>query len=114
MFINLHKAFDVVPHDKLIAKLEAFGACCKTLRWISAFLKEKKKVVRLNGIISRSNAVVGSVVQGGIFKPLLFTFCINDLPAHGPECFIKHYADDSIAKLLLVRVIAEFTPALSR
>ena len=66
MFMDLQKAFNVVPHDKLIAKLEAFGICCKTLRWIRAFLKDRKQTVRLNGKLSNSNSVVSGVVQGSI------------------------------------------------
>ena len=33
VLVDFRKAFDVMPHAKLIAKLEAFGVCCKTLRW---------------------------------------------------------------------------------
>ena len=97
VFVDLRKAFDVVPHVKLIAKLEAFGVCCKTLRWIRAFLKDRKQTVRLNGKISNSNSIVSSVVQGSILGPLLFTFYVNDLPTACPECIIKLYADDSKA-----------------
>ena len=97
MFVELRKAFDVISHDKLIAKLEAFGVCCKTLRWIRAFLKARKQTVRLNGKISNSKSVVSGMVQGSILGPLLFTFYVNDLPTACPECIIKLYADDSKA-----------------
>ena len=97
VFVYLRKAFDVVPHDKLIAKLEAFGVCCKTLRWIRAFLKDRKKTIKLKGKISNSNSVVSGVVQGSILGPLLFTFYVDDLPTVCPEYIIKLYADDSKA-----------------
>ena len=58
VLVDLRKAFDVVPHVKLIAKLEAFDICCKTLRWIRTFLKGKKQTVRLNGKITNINSVI--------------------------------------------------------
>ena len=104
VFVDLRKAFDVVPHVKLIAKFEAFDICCKTLRWIRTFLKGRKQTVRLNGKISNLNSVVSGVVQGSILGPLLFTFYVNDLPTACPECIIKLYADDSkVYKLLLTQ-----------
>ena len=96
VFVDLRKASDVVPHDKLIAKLEVFDVCCKTLRRIRAFLKDRKQTVRFNGKISNINSVVSGMVQGSILGPLLFKY-VNDLPTTRLECIIKLYADDSKA-----------------
>ena len=97
MFVDLRKSFEIVPHNKLIAKLEAFGVCYKTLIWIRAFLKDRKQTVRIHDKIFNSNSVVSGVMRRSILGPLLFTFYVNDLSLACPECIIKLYADNSKA-----------------
>ena len=36
IFLDFAKAFDTVPHRRLLAKLEAHGICGNTLRWIDS------------------------------------------------------------------------------
>ena len=51
-FLDFSKAFDSVPHRRLIQKLEDMGICGKVLRWIQSFLSGRKQRVRVKGSIS--------------------------------------------------------------
>ena len=43
IYLDLSKAFDSVPHERLLIKLEAYGVAGDVLEWISQFLRQKAK-----------------------------------------------------------------------
>ncbi len=49
IFLDFAKAFDKVPHRRLLAQLEAHGVEGRVLRWIGAWLADRKQRVILNG-----------------------------------------------------------------
>ncbi len=92
--IDFRKAFDVIPHDRLISKLADVGICGQTVRWVAAFLSNRQQRVNVNGAYSTSSSVSSGVIQGSVLGPVLFTLYINDLPVHCPNCTVKLFADD--------------------
>ena len=42
IYLNFQKAFDTVPHKRLIARLEEIGITGKLLNWIKEWLQGKK------------------------------------------------------------------------
>jgi hypothetical protein len=93
-FLDFAKAFNKVPHDKLLHKLRAYGIAGCTLRWIKGLLTDRKQRV-VQGHHTSDWAAVGSgVIQGSVLGPLLFVIYINDITDH-VEASILIYADDT-------------------
>ena len=94
IYLDFAKAFDSVPHIRLISKIKSYGIEGKTLAWIDNFLKNRRQRVVVNGSKSSWNEVVSGVPQGSEIGPSLFVIYINDIPS-AVKCFIQLFADDT-------------------
>ena len=84
IYLDCKKAFDTVPHKRLIA----------ILRWIKCFLTDRTQKVCIKGVLSDSLPVLSGVPQGSVIGPLLFLIYINDL-LDDVSSSGKLFADDS-------------------
>jgi len=64
IFLDFAKAFDKVPHKRLILKLESHGISGKVLQWVSEWLRRRMQRVRINGVVSSWLEVLSGVPQG--------------------------------------------------
>ena len=92
---DFSKAFDSVPHHRLLLKIEAYGIRGTTLQWIRAFLTDRRQRVVLNGAKSSWQPVISGVPQGTVLGPLLFLLYINDI-VNNISSEIRLFADDCV------------------
>ena len=93
--LDFSKAFDSVPHDKLIFKLSQFGITGPLLDWFSDYLSERKQRVVVDGFSSSYLDVTPDVPQCSIVGPLLFLIYVNDLSDAAKHIKVPMFADDS-------------------
>ena len=68
--MDLSKAFDCVPHNLLIAKLEVYGVNENLLAYLHSYLSNRKQCVRINNVTSNFETFISGVVQGSIVGPI--------------------------------------------
>ena len=93
---DLSKAFDVIPHGLLIAKLHAYGCNVKTVNLIYNYLRNRFQRVKLNNSRSDWSVIKKGVPQGSVLGPILFNIFINDIFLFVDSCTIYNYADDNV------------------
>ena len=95
VILDFSKAFDTVPHRKLLHKQEAYGIRGPILHWISNFLTQRKMCVVVEGEKSCHVEVGSGIPQGTVLGPLLFLCLINDLPER-VDSQIRLFTDDCL------------------
>ena len=96
IYLDMEKAFDRVPHEKLLYKLEYLGFRNPLLHWIGDYLTNRRHRVSIDGISSDWKYVSSGVPQGSIIGPILFIIYINDIGSDlSPETLLPLYADDA-------------------
>ncbi|XP_072022797.1 uncharacterized protein [Amphiura filiformis] len=100
--LDFQKAFDVVPHQRLLQKLDFYGVRGSLLTWINKWLTTRTQRVVVDGETSDPAKVKSGVPQGTVLGPLMFLLYINDITDHiDSSTKIRLFADDC----LLYRVI---------
>ena len=94
VYLDYRKAFDSVPHRRLIEKLKAFGIKGKLLHWLDNFLTSRTMKVGLRGTFSQLLEVLSGVPQGSVLGPLLFLLYVNEFPSW-IKCDMRMFADDT-------------------
>ena len=77
IYLDFKKAFDKVPHQRLLFKLKAHGIGNGMINWIEKWLIDRRQRVVVDGEVSNWKAVLSGVPQGLVLGPILFLIYIS-------------------------------------
>ena len=93
--MDLSKAFDTLPHDLIVKKLEDYGGDSRVVNLVANYLSDRQQHVRLSGQHSSMKTITRGVPQGSILGPILLNIFMNDLSYAIDECTLFTYANDT-------------------
>ena len=97
IYLDFSKAFDKVPHKRLIWKLQHIGGIDGALlKWMSDFLQDRQMSTVIRGTASGNREVTSGVPQGSVLAPIMFLIYVNDLGEDiSDSSYINMFADDA-------------------
>ena len=72
IYLDFKKAFDKVPHSRLMLKVGGCGVGGRVYDWIKNWLNGREQRVILNGKYSDWCYVLSGIPQGSVLGPILF------------------------------------------
>ena len=97
--MDLSKAFDCIPHDFLIVKMEGYGFSKDFLTFLYLYLKQRKQSVKINNVRSMFQILLSGVPKVSILGPLLFNIFINDLFYFIEKAQLLNLTDDNTIEI---------------
>ena len=95
LFIDFTKAFDTIPHKKLVECLKNIGIRGNFLNLLADYLKNRTFETRIGNSFSTKKPLKYGVPQGSKLGPLMFILCANDLLKQFKHEHIFAYAEDT-------------------
>ena len=100
IFFDFEKAFDLVDHALLLAKLSKYLPAW-LISWLASYLAERQQRVKTNGFETEWLRVEAGVIQGSVIGPILFILFIVDINDYLPQkAELEKYADDILSYLI--------------
>lgn len=96
IFLDISKAFDCVPHDLLLQKLDKIGIRDTTLKIIENYLFGRTTSVHMENIKGTRSFTIDGVPQGSVLSPLLFRIFMNDIFQLDLCGHLQLFADDGV------------------
>ena len=96
VYLDFQKAFDKVPHQRLLLNLKAHGIGNDVINWIEKWLTHRRQRVIVDGEISNWKCVLSGVPQGSVLGLILFLIYINDLDDDISSKVLKFAEDTTI------------------
>ena len=105
ILMDLSKAFDCLPLNLFLVKLQAYGVSPDAVTLIDSYLSDRRQQIRMGSNMSGLENLTNRVPLGSILGLLLFNVFINDIFYIIDKRSLYNYADDNtLANIHKIRI----------